>query len=159
MGRKEQPHRMDLVQRAIATEANARRQAEKAAQMAGAAVVYLQTLLAAVVQQAGGTVVIKPEELEPFTHAEPIATVKMEGDSIRLIAAPIALEVSHEKAPQKLREQLRDGGMDLVPHPCPSTPTAVGLCQGCGHESALFSKTDPRTGAISQVCTACLVLK
>ena len=163
MGKHKQPHRMDLVQRAIATEATARRKAEQQAAVAGAGIVYLQSLLAAVVQQAGGTVIVQPEELEPFAHPEPIATVVIEGDAIRLIAAPIPApevlqELSHEKAPEKLRGELRDGDVDLVAHPSPTPPSAVGLCQGCGNEDALFPKTDPRTGKLLHLCSRCLLL-
>lgn len=156
-GKNGPPYRLDLVQKAIAIEKTARREAEKQAAMASAGVVYLQSLLAAVVQQAGGTVVISPEDLEPFAHSEPLATVKIEGNSIRLIAAPIAVKAT--EAPEKLHGKLRGGDVDLVAHPRPTTPTAVGLCQNCGHESALFPAPEKQSGQVRQICTECLLLQ
>lgn len=159
-GRNGPPYRMDFVQKAIAIEKEGRRIAEQQARVAGAGVVYLQSMLAAVVQQAGGSVVITPQELELFAHPEPIATVTMEGNSIRLIAAPVAVkaEEPQENAPEKLRGKLRDGDVGQVSHPRPTPPTAVGLCHGCGNEAALFAKVHKRSGQVSQICTECLLL-
>lgn len=149
--KKGPPYQMDLIQRAIAEEQSARRTAETAASQAGAAVVYLQTLLAVVVEKQGGEVVITPEDIEPFAHPEPIETVKLEGDAIVLRTRPA--EDVEEAEPEE--------GMDvaLVKRKTalegkPPGPT-FGLCPRCGHERPLLPKVDPKTGEVRPLCPEC----
>jgi len=144
------PYQMDLVQRAIAEEKAARGQAETAASQAGAAVVYLQTLLAVVVEKAGGEITITPEEIEPFAHPEPIETVRLDGDAIVLRTRP-AEELEEEPA-----EELEEGiGGELVKRKEELGGASFGLCPRCGHEKPLLPKVCPRSGEVRPLCPDC----
>lgn len=151
------PADLGLVQRAIAEERAVAAQAKEAAIAAGAAVVYLQSLLGVLVFRLGGTVKVEAAELGPFAHPEPVLTEPDAGDaSITLTAQPVRDPTCEQtcEQPEDRSRSASDPLRDEVLPPLPA-PAAFGLCPGCGHERALLPHTTGK-GDRMTVCTECI---
>lgn len=148
------PADLGLVQRAIAEERAVAAQAKEAAIAAGAAVVYLQSLLGVLVFRLGGTVKVEAAELGPFAHPEPVLTeTSVDDASVTLTAQPVR-DPTCEQTCEQPGASDEDPQPDEVLPPLPA-PAAFGLCPGCGHERALLPHTTG-TGDRVTVCTECI---
>ena len=136
---KPPPYELDPVQRAIAAEKAEAREAGQAARKAGAAAVFLQSLLGAVVEKAGGVVTLTPADMDAFAHGIPVQTARDPEGTITLRANPIRPAASEELEEAAVDESEDEGGE--VVHPTKPASAGIGLCQRCGQDQPLLHHT------------------